>query len=201
MDGQTDVHHIPRRPARATSLGHARTLTFAVAPVVWSCGLAKWCKRIGLSALLQKRHELIHGEQELADVAVQHRLPQRVSGMRFAELDGVRFTCGIEEHPRRTPPRLSRAIAEPVENAEKTPPRELVGQPGHSLNSRTLDWHKQSDCHDGVVVAGRRAGCSRAFSVPYGMLRQELTLPAAFASLPGSESRCLRRARQSDQPF
>ena len=34
MDGQTDVYHIPRRPARATSLGHARTLTFAVAPVV-----------------------------------------------------------------------------------------------------------------------------------------------------------------------
>src|SRR5712691_8337434 len=37
------------------------------------------------SALLQKRHEFIHSEQELADVVVQHRLPQRVTGMRFAE--------------------------------------------------------------------------------------------------------------------
>ena len=53
------------------------------------------------SALLQKRHELIHSEQELADVVVQRRLPQRVTGMGFAERDCGRLACGIEEHPRR----------------------------------------------------------------------------------------------------
>jgi hypothetical protein len=61
---------------------------------------------------------------------VQRRLPQRVMGMRFAERDRGRLACGIEEHPRRTPPGLLRAVAEPVENAEETPPPELVGQYG-----------------------------------------------------------------------
>jgi len=45
---------------------------------------------------------------------------------------------GIEEHPRRTPPCLLRAVAELVENAEKTPPRKLRGQSGHASTLRAL---------------------------------------------------------------
>jgi len=55
---------------------------------------------------------------------------QRVTGMRFAERDCGRLACGSEEHPRRTPPGLLRAVAEPVENADETPPRRFVGQYG-----------------------------------------------------------------------
>jgi len=34
MDGQTDVHHVSRCPARAASLGHARARLIAVSPVI-----------------------------------------------------------------------------------------------------------------------------------------------------------------------
>ncbi len=47
--------------------------------------IIRYQTRSSPSALLQKRHEFIHSEQELADVVVQHRLPQRVTGMKFAE--------------------------------------------------------------------------------------------------------------------
>jgi hypothetical protein len=92
-------------------------------------------------ALLQKRQELIHREQQLADVVVQRRLAQRVAGMGLPERDGVRFARGIEEHPRRAPTRLLRAVAEPVQNADETPPRKLRGKSGHH---RTLG---RSRCH------------------------------------------------------
>jgi len=100
---------------------------------VWRCDLKRG---VEFSALLQKRPELIHREQELADVVVQRRLAQSVAGMGFAERDCGRLACGVEEHPRRTPSRLLRAVAEPVKNADETPPRKLVRQPGHSS---TLD--------------------------------------------------------------
>jgi hypothetical protein len=49
---------------------------------MWRCDLKRGVES---STLVQKRHELIHSQQEFADVVVQHRLPQRVMGMRFAE--------------------------------------------------------------------------------------------------------------------
>ena len=55
--------------------------------LLWSNQAIAAREKASPSAHLQKRHELIHSEQELTDVVVQRRLPQRVMGMRLAERD------------------------------------------------------------------------------------------------------------------
>jgi len=54
MDGQTNVYHVSRCPARAASLGHARARLIVVSPVI---GLTKASPRFALPASAQKKVE------------------------------------------------------------------------------------------------------------------------------------------------
>ena len=55
MDGQTDVHHVPRCPACAASLGHARARTFAVSSVTGLTKASSWFT-IVRPQRLERRH-------------------------------------------------------------------------------------------------------------------------------------------------